>query len=283
MTDHDAVLERFYETCATFYDEDYAAAGYDHDIPFYVELAEEAVGETGAPVLELGCGTGRVLLPTARAIARQGVEIVGVDVSAGMLARLEEHLEAEPAEIRRRVRTLRGDVRTVDARGLADRSGGYGLVTAPFRVAHHLVTGADQRAFLRNAARHLAPEGSLVFDLFQPDYSMVADAPSTSVDIERTDPETGRTVRRVSSSHHHPELQTFDAEFEWLIEGPDGEEETVEAGTSTLRWFTRAELELLLELEGFEVLDVWGDFERTPYGEGGEGAEAIVIRARPAR
>jgi SAM-dependent methyltransferase len=280
VTDHHGETERLYETCATFYDADYASAGYDHDVPFYVELAKEAFRETGAPVLELGCGTGRVLLP----IAREGVEIVGVDASAGMLARLEEHPADEPAEVRRRVRTLRGDVRTVDARGLAGSAGGFGLVTAPFRVVHHLVTADDQRAFLRNAARHLtsngAPAGTLVFDLFQPDYSMVADEPSTSVDIERTEPETGRTVRRVSSSHHHPELQTFDVAFEWLIEGPGGEEETVEAGSSTLRWFTRAELELLLELEGFEVMDVWGDFERTVYGE---GAEAIVIRARPAR
>jgi SAM-dependent methyltransferase len=271
--------ERFYETCAAFYDEDYAAAGYDHDVPFYVELAQEAVRETGASVLELGCGTGRVLLPTAR----EGVEIVGVDASAGMLARLEERLAAEPSAVRRRVRTVRGDARTVDVRALARASraaNGFALVTAPFRVVHHLVTQADQRAFLRNAARHLIRDGALVFDLFQPDYSMVADAPSTSVDIERTDPATGRTVRRVSSSHHHPELQTFDAEFEWLIEGPEGEEETVEAGSSTLRWFTRAELELLLELEGFEVTDVWGDFERTPFGE---DAEAIVIRARPKR
>jgi hypothetical protein len=197
-----------------------------------------------------------------------------------MLARLEERLAEEPAEVRHRVRTLRGDVRSVDARVLAGSAGGFGLVTAPFRVVHHLVTAEDQRAFLRNAARHLTSNGELVFDLFQPDYSMVADEPSTSVDIERTEPETGRTVRRVSSSHHHPELQTFDVAFEWLIEGPGGEEETVEAGSSTLRWFTRAELELLLELEGFEVMDVWGDFERTVYGE---GAEAIVIRARPAR
>lgn len=270
-------LDRFYDACATFYDADYEAAGYDQDVPFYVELAQEAAREVGGPVLELGCGTGRVLLPTAR----RGIEIVGVDASAGMLARLDERLAGEPAEVRRRARTLRGDVRTADARKLArslGAEGGFALVTAPFRVVHHLVTPADQRAFLRNAARHLATDGTLVFDLFQPDYSMVAEAPSTSVDIERTDPATGRTVRRVSSARHHPERQTFEVEFEWLVEGPDGAEETVEGRTTTLRWFTRAELELLLELEGFEVLDVWGDFERTRYGE---DAEAIVVRARP--
>ena len=284
-------LERFYETCATFYDADYAAAGYDHDVALYVELARRAAQAARAAsgrgaVLEMGCGTGRVLLPTARALAEEPAgeaTIVGVDASAEMLARLEERLAEEPETVRRRVRTVHGDIRTVDVRELAP--GGFALVTAPFRVVHHLVGQDDQRAWLRNVARHLIPRGSpggtLVFDLFQPEYGMVADPPSTSVDIERTDPSTGRTVRRVSSSHHHPESQTFEVEFEWLVEGEDGEEESIEAGSTLLRWFTRAELELLLELEGFEVTDVWGDFERTPYGEGGEGAEAIVIRARP--
>ena len=266
----------FYDACATFYDDDYAAAGYDHDVPFYVELAESS----GASVLELGCGTGRVLLPTARA----GAQVVGVDGSPGMLARLQERLAEEPEAVRGRVRLVHGDIRTIDAREhLPEGSDGFALVTAPFRVVHHLATHADVRAWLRNVARHLSPSGALVFDVFQPDYEMVASPPSVSVDIERDDPATGRTVRRVSSAHHHPEAQTFDVEFEWLVEGEDGEETTVQAGTSRLRWFTRDELALLLEIEGFEVTDCWGDFEGTPYGEGGEDAEAIVIRARLAR
>ena len=72
----------FYDRCAAFYDGDYEAAGYDRDVPFYVELARES----GGPVLEMGCGTGRVLLPVARA----GIEIAGVDASARMLERLAE-------------------------------------------------------------------------------------------------------------------------------------------------------------------------------------------------
>lgn len=271
-----ADAERFYGVCAAFYDADYEAAGYDHDIGFYVELARDAAAVGGA-VLELGCGTGRVLLPTARALDEAGSDavVVGVDASAAMLARLEERLAAEPAGVRERVRLVHGDVRTVDVR--AHGPDGFALVTAPFRVIHHLVEREDQRAWLANVARHLTPSGHLVFDLFQPDYSMVADPPSVSVDIERTDAATGRTVRRVSSARHEPESQTFEVEFEWLVEGEDGEEESIEAGVSLLRWFTRSEVELLLEIEGFETLDAWGDFERTPHGP---GAEAIVVRAR---
>ena len=272
-------LSTFYDGCATHYDADYASAGYEHDIPFYVERARAS----GGPVLELGCGTGRVLLE----IARAGIEIVGVDLSEEMLARAGERLATEPAEVRDRVRLIHGDLRTVTVDGGIGR---FPLVTSPFRVVQHLVGRDDQKAWLRTVRAHLAPAspqapgGELLFDVFQPDFGLIADsldeaAPSLSVDVQRVDPESGRTIRRVSRSFHTPELQTFDVTFEWLIEEPDGTSRTERSVDSTVRWFTRAELENLLELEGFEVLDVWGDFEGTPFGE---GSQDLVIRARLA-
>jgi len=255
----------FYDRCAAFYDGDYEAAGYDHDVPFYVDLARES----GGPVLEMGCGTGRVLLPVARA----GIEVAGVDASARMLERLAARLAVEPEAVRRRVRLVEGDIRT------ARVEGEFALVTAPFRVVQHLLERADHRSWLRNVARHLRrdPPGALVFDVFQPDYAVIAESPILSVDVERADPATGRTVRRVARAHHHPETQTFEVGFEWLVEDEDGEERT-ESGVETVaRWFTRPELELLLEIEGFEVQDFWGDFDRTPFGP---GAEDQVVRAR---
>jgi len=305
----------FYDGCATHYDADYASAGYEHDIPFYVERAKAS----GGPVLELGCGTGRVLVE----IARAGIEIVGVDLSEEMLARAEERLAAEPAEVRERVRLIHSDLRTVTVDGGIGR---FPLVTSPFRVVQHLVSRDDQKAWLRTVRAHLAPPragrsrpsdeeaqpgasiradradrvgeaspvgqvrqtdrpgGELIFDVFQPDFTMIAEsldetAPSLSVDVQRVDPETGRTVRRVSRALHTPELQTFDVTFEWLLEEPDGTSRTERSVESTVRWFTRAELENLLELEGFDVLDVWGDFAGTPFGE---GSEDLVVRARLA-
>lgn len=260
-------LETFYDGCAAHYDADYQAAGYDHDIPFYVEMAREIAGGEGGAVLEMGCGTGRVLVE----IARAGVEIVGVEVSLGMLQAAERRLAAQPAAVRERVRLVQGDIRTVD---LGRR---FSLVTSPFRVVQHLVDRADQKAWLDNARRHLEPGGHLVFDVFQPDYDLIADSPFLTVDVERTDPETGRRVRRVSKSEHHPELQTFDVVFEWLVEGEDGTETVQGTVDQTVRWFTRSELENLLELQGFEILEVWGDWDRTPFGP---HAEDIILHAR---
>lgn len=262
-------LATFYDGCAAHYDADYESAGYRHDIPFYVEAAKES----GGPVLEMGCGTGRVLLETARA----GIEVVGVELSAAMLRRAEERLAAEPAAVRDRVRLVQGDIRTAD---LTEGGRRFSLVTAPFRVAQHLLTREDQKAWLRNVARHLAPGGSLIFDVFQPDYGMIGESPFIAVDVERTDPETGATIRRVSRSDHRPELQTFDVTFEWLIHRPsepEGAERTENTVRTTVRWFTLAELQNLLELEGFEVLHAWGAFDRAPFDE---DAEDIILQAR---
>lgn len=258
----------FYDLCSAYYDGDYEAAGYEDDVPLYVDLARAS----GGPVLEMGCGTGRVLLPVARA----GIEVVGVDSSPRMLERLEERLAGEPEAVRRRVRLVQGDVRTVRVEGE------FPLVTAPFRVVQHLVEQADQRAWLGNVARHLRsdPPGELVFDVFQPDYSMIAESPLVSVDVERRDPETGCTIRRVSRAHHHPESQTFEVGFQWLIEGEDGQESVASEVETVARWFTRPELELLLKIEGFEVLDFWGDFDRGAFGP---DSEDQVVRARLRR
>lgn len=259
-------VRRFYDACAAFYDEDYEAIGRGEDVAFYVERARRA----GGPVLEMGCGSGRVLLPSARA----GVEMTGVDASPRMLASLSRRLADEPAHVAARVRLVEGDLTSLD---LGDAR--FALVTAPFRVIQHLVSRDEQRAWLAAVARHLAPGGELLFDVFQPQFDLVSEGAAGAVDVERTDAATGRPVRRVAWVEHQPELQTFDLRFEWLVEGADGRARVARRAATAMRWFTRAELENLLELAGFSVLAVWGGFDGRPHGA---GAEEIVVRAAPA-
>lgn len=256
----------FYDLCSDFYDDDYEAIGRGGDVSLYVQLARQATGRSGGAVLEIGCGTGRVLLPTARA----GVPVVGVDASPAMLDRLRRRLDDEREAVRQRVELTHADVRHLDL----GRT--FPLVTAPFRMAQHLLTRDDQRAWLRASARHLEPGGELVFDVFQTDYDYLADPPRSTVDVERTDA-AGRRLRRLTTAVHTPEEQTFRLRVEWRIGDPDGDDYEEHGAETEVRWFTRAELENLLELEGFQVLDVWGSFDREPHGA---GAEEIVMRAR---
>src|SRR5881409_766472 len=104
------------------------------DIAFFVEAALAA----GGSVLELGCGTGRVLIPTARA----GVEIVGVDASPHMLRVCHERLQPEPDAVRSRVTLVQADMRSFEI----DRR--FTLATIPFRPFQHLLTVDDQLACL---------------------------------------------------------------------------------------------------------------------------------------
>src|SRR5258708_31299477 len=134
-----------YAVSAKYYDDAYAVKPDLVDLPFYLDLAKQV----GGPVLEIACGTGRVLLQTARA----GVEIHGVDNSRPMLQVLSAHLEKEPAEIQDRVTISEGDMRTF-------RLGReFALVTIPFRPMQHIYTVSDQIAALQTASAHLAPDG----------------------------------------------------------------------------------------------------------------------------
>lgn len=253
----------FYRLMAPNYDADYAGM-FDDGIKLYVELARES----GGPVLEMGCGTGRVLLPTARA----GIRITGMEISPDMLEVLRRSLAAEPDDVRQRIALMQGDIRGDSP---ASR---FALVTAPFRVAAHLPERADQRAWLRNVQRHLLPGGALCFDVFQfnPQYLLQGNTPP--VVIDRTEPETGCRIRRFDALHSLTALQILEVHMEWVKENAAGERVWSQKADCRLRWYTRAELENLLELEGFQIVDYWGSFDRQPFGV---GSEQQIIRAHP--
>jgi len=117
------------------------------------------------PVLEVGCGTGRVLIPTARA----GVNAVGVDLSAGMLDVCRQKVAAEPVDVQARVELHEDDMRTFD---LGMR---FPLVTLPFRGFQHLLTVDDQRAALQRLRAHVVDGGQMVLDVFNPSLPLLGD------------------------------------------------------------------------------------------------------------
>ena len=167
-----------YHVIAKYYDGAYAAKQDLVDLPFYLELAEQSCG----PVLEIACGTGRVLLP----IARKGIEIWGVDNSLPMLNVLNESLVRERQEVRDRVSVQEGDMRSFR---LNRR---FPLVMIPFRPMQHMFTLEDQVAALKTAAAHLTDTGTLAFDVFYPKFDMIW----TKVGEELPEMEIGRASCR---------------------------------------------------------------------------------------
>ena len=128
-----------YRLAAKHYDAAYSVKEDLVDRGFYLDLAREY----GGPVLELGCGTGRITLP----LARQGIDVTGMDASRAMLEVLRAKLAEEPAAINAQSTShVEGDFRTLC---LGDQ---FPLVVIPFRPMQHMYTTEDQLAALRNAA-----------------------------------------------------------------------------------------------------------------------------------
>lgn len=230
--------------------------GARSDVAFYVEEAKRA----GGPVLELGCGTGRILLP----IARAGCTVTGLDQSPQMIARCRENVAAEPAPVRARIML---DVR--DARDF-DLGVTFPLVIAPFRVFQHMTTVDDQLAFLAAVRRHLAPDGRLIFDVFNPNFAALAGADG----VEREDtPEQslpdGRVFRRAARVARVRWIdQVSEIELIYYVAARPSSPPERFVQAFDMRWYLRAELEHLLARAGFRLRATYGDFARGPLVDG---------------
>ena len=138
---------------APFYDWENARTLGRRDVPFWRRIALEA----GGPVLELGCGTGRILVPLARA----GVNLVGIDRSAAMLDRARHRLTRSPTDqLTNSVHLIRADIRVLP---FAPRA--FGTVIAPYGVLQSLLADRDLAAALDSVARVIEPGGTFGLDL----------------------------------------------------------------------------------------------------------------------
>jgi SAM-dependent methyltransferase len=220
------------------------------DVDFYIEEAIKSAGR----VLEVACGTGRVLIPTAR----KGIPITGIDRSPAMLERCYQMVAQEDESVRERVQLEQMDMRNFN---LDER---FALATIPFRPLQHMITVADQLNTLRNIHRHLQPGGHLVFDVFNPDLALiVAGASEEREDTPEREMPDGRKVRRTGRvTAAHRVAQVSDVELAYYVTYPDGRTERL-AQTFRMRWFMRHEVEHMLERCGFGLKAVYGNFDRS--------------------
>lgn len=235
------------------------------DVDFYVDEARS----TGGKVLEVGSGTGRILVP----VARTGKEITGVDSSPRMLAQCRTRLAEEPAEVRDRARLVQGDMRALN---LTER---FSLVMIPFRPIQHLVAVSDQIAALQGIHRHLEPGGRLVFDVFNPNLRYIVedrrDEREDTPEVALPDSRSFRRTARVAAVHVVE--QYSEVELIYYVRGADGNVQRLVHGF-LMRWYWRYELEHLLARCGFKVKAVFGDFNRSPLTD--ESPDMIFIAER---
>lgn len=245
-----------FDLFARYYDAD--MGDFADDLPFYRELARRSDG----PILDAMCGTGRVIV----ALARAGFTAVGLDIAPEMVRIVEQKIAAQ--SLGARLRVAQGDVRDFDLR---ER---FGLVLVPLNSFMHLETVADQLGALRSIRRHLAPDGLLVLDLFNPDpRELVAD--QGVLIYERTfETAEGRPVQKFVLRRSDVAEQRQSVEF--IYDELDDDGRVLRRRMPfVMRWLYRFEAEHLLRLAGFTVDAIYGDYELEPYTS--ESAQLLII------
>lgn len=250
------------EFLAEFYDLTYADRRRK-DIGFFADYSKKSKGRT----LELGCGTGRVLVPTAAS----GCEITGLDISPYMVAKCQEKLAKQAEQVQRRVKLIQGNMTDFETGEM------YALVTTPFRPFQHLISVDEQKACLDCANRHLRSHGLLILDLFHCSPPRMHDPKYMAEEEDLRDVELpdGRRLRRTTRvSAFHRDGQYNEVELIYYVSHPDGRTERL-VQAFPFRYFFRYEVEHLLELSGFRVVELFGDYDRSEFGS--DSPEMIFV------
>jgi ubiquinone/menaquinone biosynthesis C-methylase UbiE len=236
---------RGWDDYAPFYDWENARTLGRRDVPFWRRVAAQARG----PVLELGCGTGRILVP----LARTGVPMVGVDFSEPMLVLAQQRVMR--ARLARPPALLRADIRRLPFR---DRS--FGMVLAPYGMVQSLVTDSDLTEALESASRVLPSGGRLGVD-------MVPDLPRWNeyrdrVTLKGHDRRGGAITLRETVEQDRPRGLTF---FHQHYTRRLGRERLERHFSLVFRTLSVTEMAARLERAGFRVEAALGDYNGAPW------------------
>lgn len=227
--------EDFFDELAELYDPAHRNRGVG-DESFYRELAMESAG----PVLEVGCGTGRIYLDLLRA----GVDADGFDVSSRMLDVLETKAHEEELD----PFVWRDDMREFEA----PRE--YDLVIVPFRTFLHNVRLEDQLAALKRFQDALAPDGRLALNFFTPDFDYICE--------NYGQPDTW-TFRHEGATYQVTDVTDFIDEVEQIIASTrrvTRNGDVVREASFELALISKRQFELLLEATGWSDWMVHGGF-----------------------
>ena len=241
---------------------------FQADLPLYLDLA----AAQGGHVLELACGSGRVLVPLAQA----GHRVVGLDVSPYMLELAGEKLVTAGPEAMARAQLVQGDMRgfTLGTR--------FDLAVIAVKSFAYLIERVDQQRVLAAVATHLRPGGVLALDLMHPAPAWLLRPPgSLHQDLVQHVPERGVTLARtetVVSTDLAAQVRMIRSAYEIVADDGSVTKRFVEW---PYRYSYRFEVELLLERAGFEVDGIYGGYEYEPFVSDSPLMLVLARRATP--
>ena len=250
---------------ARFYDLEYR--DYTDDIDFYVQHALSLDPSREKPILELGCGTGRITI----ALAEAGFHVVGIDTSEGMLELCATH--ARTRDVRDKIILVRSDMRHAEE-----------VPHVPFNMAFcalntfaYLDSTDDQLDMLRSVRGLLVEHGILVLDLTGPTSNLLPPSGGETVyHGSYKEAETGATLHKFVTGYAQPSTQTHSVRMIYDLEEQDG---TLRRLTQPVvfRWTGRYEMELLLRTAGYKVEKLYGSYDLDEYGD---NSDRMIFVAR---
>ena len=241
--------DSFGPTYARAYDALYESKDYESECDLLLNILRENGGGDVHRILDLGCGTGSHDL----ALAHRGLEVVGVDRSAGMTEIARQKAAGLPSG--QRPEFVTADIRTVRLDEPFD------AVLMMFAVLGYQHTNADVLDALETARAHLDVGGLFVFDVWYGP-TVLSEQPSERVKVIETD---AQRIIRVASGRLDPRKHLCTVDYRlWTIDGSQLVDEVTES--HAMRYFFPLELELLLERAGFSLLRIgaFPDFGTEP-------------------
>ncbi|HLJ86187.1 MAG TPA: class I SAM-dependent methyltransferase [Candidatus Angelobacter sp.] len=233
------------------------------DLPILLRLAREH----GGPVLELGCGTGRVTLE----LAASGFEVVGLDRNGALLDRLRHKLSSAP-QLSPQITLVEADMRDFKLEGF------FPLIVAPYNCLCCLNSSAELRMCIRNVRSHLKP-GQRFFCQVSAITSSAPHRPDWELlDVDYLEPDGSGPVTAIYSRVRHEGQEAVHIDERYVLFWPGGHRETVETSVR-LRSIRRAEIEPLLGAEGLRILHAYGGLDLSPIDPADESVLVYMAEA----
>jgi len=219
-----------------------ALNNFNHDVPFYLEMAKSF----GEKTLELACGTGRITLP----LAKQGIDIVGIDISNGMISEAKEKAQKQNLDIE----LIIGDVRDFNL----DRK--FSLIIFPFNSICHLHDFDSIISCFENVKKHLETGGRFIIDVFKPNFNFLLRDSNKKSEVSTYKNPYGEDQVTLMESNNYDQIKQVNY-INWFynINGKESKENL------NMRMFFPQELENYLRFNGFEIENKFGDYDLSSF------------------
>jgi SAM-dependent methyltransferase len=226
---------------------------YDHDFKWYKpdrSYYVNMVNNLGGPVLELGCGTGRLMYHWIK----EGVECTGVDLGSEMVKRAKRKVSFLGKKKESLYNFKVADMKKVRLRKK------YGVVVSAFNTMMHLYTYDDMSTFLKTVRLHMKKDGTFLFDILNPDFRWIMRDPNKRWARTRFKHPKYDTFYYYSTNHYYD--ASSQVAYIYIYHEPAIEDD---GPTYMLRLAHRQyfpmEMKTLLDHHGFKIDALFGDFD----------------------